>query len=172
MIRKAARQAAIWQKAAVNFGRVVINLSEYQLSEISLIADLQTILLETKCTSQWLEFEIDESVFRSDDPVVYQNLENIAKIGGALTVANFAEDRPILYLFEQLRIEKFKMSKSYTELPANGFVGSAMKDAMFTLARSLGIDVVAGSLGNDLLSSDKVMKASAATFYLRCNKRN
>ena len=185
-LRKAAKQAVTWQQSGINFGRIAINLSETQLSQSSFIADLQSILLTTNCSSQWLEFEIDEAIFRSDSPVVYENLMNIAKIGGALTVANFAEDRPILYLIEQLRIEKFKLSKSYINMRSRNPIGAAMKDAVFALTRSLGVDVVAESLGDVSETpfagskpfnaqrgwfSTTAMKASETTFYLRCNKR-
>ncbi|ABM03616.1 diguanylate cyclase/phosphodiesterase with PAS/PAC sensor(s) [Psychromonas ingrahamii 37] len=189
MIRKAALQAVIWQKAAINFGRIAINLTEVQLSQFSLIGDLQTILLETKCSIEWLEFEIDEVTFKSDNPTVYENILNISKMGMALTVDKFGADRPLFRLFEQLTIDKFKIAPHFTDGSVN-FVNRALQDGFLFLSRSLGVTVVADSLANNTdgepaipnkISNEvepasqqlhsKAMKASEITFHLRCHKR-
>ncbi|MFT6924836.1 MAG: diguanylate cyclase (GGDEF)-like protein/PAS domain S-box-containing protein [Psychromonas sp.] len=186
MIRKAALQAVIWQKAAINFERIAINLTDVQLSQVSLIGDLQTILLETKCSREWLEFEIDEVIFKSDNPTVYENLINLSKMGIALTVDKFAADRPLFRLFEQLTIDKFKISPHFTKEGYVDFVSHALQDGLLVLSRSLGVTVVSDTLagntddeptisnkfepvGQQLHS--KAMNASEITFYLRCHKR-
>ena len=186
MLRKAAMQAVAWQSSGINFGRIAIKLAPVQLSKIDFIADLQTIFLETKCSSQWLEFEIDEVVFETVCPTVRGNLLNISKLGIALTIDNFGEERAFLQLFEQLKIEKLKISKQYTEGVYSHFVGKGIQEAILGLTRSLGIDMVAESLGSAREEScsnpdkfdagkgwlqNKAMKASEATFYLRCHKR-
>ncbi len=186
MLRKAAMQAVIWKKSAINFGRVAIKLPAQQLAENDFIAQLQSILLQSKCSSQWLEFQIDEAVFASICPVVRTNLVNISKLGIALTLDNFGEDRPFLQLFEQLRIEKLKISKHYTEGCYSHFVGEGIQQAMRALTRSLGIDLVAESLHSTGESSaasadnlapgkgwleNNAMNPAEATFYLRCHKR-
>ncbi len=185
MLRKAARQAVIWKKSAINFGRIAIKLPSQHLSENDFIAQLQSILLESKCSSQWLEFQIDEAVFASICPVVRGNLVNISKLGIALTLDNFGEERPFLQLFEQLRIEKLKISKHYTEGKYSHFVGQGIQQAMLALTRSLGIDLVAeslhsaseGSAAGDNPAAGKgwlennAMNPAEATFYLRCHKR-
>jgi len=194
MIRKAALQAVIWQKADINFGRIAINLTDEQLSQFSFIGDLQTILLETKCSREWLEFEIDEVIFKSVNPTVYENLINLSKMGIALTVDKFGEDRPLFRLFEQLTIDKFKISPHFTEEKDADFVNSALQDGLLVLSRSLGVTVVSNSLANNndgepaipnkiadkisdkcepagQQSCSKAMKASEITFYLRCHKR-
>ena len=186
MLRKAAMQAVIWQNSAINFGRIAINLSQAQLSKNAFIADLQTILLETKCSSQWLEFGIDETVFETVCPTIHENLLNLKRLGIALTVNNFAEERAVLQLLEQLGIEKLKIPKNHIGGSSSRLVNDGLQSALFVLARSLGIDVVGDSLVNMTEESysnskkfdagggwleSKAMKASEATFYLRCHKR-
>ncbi|PKH03853.1 diguanylate cyclase [Psychromonas sp. MB-3u-54] len=190
MIRKAALQAVTWQKAAINFGRIAINLTDVQLSHFSFIGDLQTILLETKCSIEWLEFGIDEVIFKSDNPTVYENLINLSKMGIALTVDKFGADRPLFRLFDQLTIDKFKISPHSTEERHVDFVNRAQQDGLLVLSRSLGVTVVSDSLANSMDGEpaipnkrsnkfepvgqqlhSKAMKASEITFYLRCHKR-
>ncbi|MGB5446705.1 MAG: diguanylate cyclase [Psychromonas sp.] len=178
MIRKVALQAVTWQKAGINFGRIAINLTDLQLSQVSFIGDLQTILLETKCSREWLEFAIEEVIFNSDNPTVYENLINLSKMGIALTVDKFGADRALFKLFEQLTIEKFKISPQVTDVGYVDFVNSALKDGFLALSRSLGVSVVSDSLANNsgaepagLPLHSKAMQASEITFYLRCHKR-
>ncbi|WP_372881195.1 diguanylate cyclase domain-containing protein [Psychromonas sp.] len=186
MIRKAAMQALSWQKAGINFGRIAISVTEALLSQPGLLADLQTILLETKCAKEWLEFEVDEITFKNYNPLVYENLINLSKMGIALTIDKFGEERPLFRLFEQLTIDKFKLSKHFTEGVYVDFVNRAIQDGLFVMARSLGMTVVSDSLVNKADGESgvvnrfnstgqrlqsKAMKASEITFYLHCNKR-
>lgn len=177
MIRKAALQAVTWQKAAINFERIAINLTDEQLSQFSLIGDLQTILLETKCSSEWLEFEIDEVIFKNDNPTVYENLINLSKMGIALTVDKFGADRPLFRIFERLTIDKFKILPHFTEKGDLDFVNRALQDGLLVLSRSLGVTVVSDSIANNTDGAagqqlhSKAMKASEIAFYLRCHKR-
>ncbi|MGB5444872.1 MAG: EAL domain-containing protein, partial [Psychromonas sp.] len=185
-IRKAALQAVTWQKATIYFGRIAISLTEAQLSQPSLIADLQTILQETKCSREWLEFKIEEMTFKNFNPIIFENLINFSKMGISLTIDKFGEDRPLFRLFELLTIDKFKISKHLSEGVYVDFVNRAIQDGVFALTRSLGVTVVSDSLGNNTdgapAISDKLdpagqqlhskaMKASEITFYLHCNKR-
>jgi len=186
MIRKAATQAVAWQKAEINFARIAINLTELQLSQLSLIADLQSILQETTCSRRSLEFEIDELIFKNDSAVIHENLLNLSKMGIALTIDKFAEERALFKLFERLKIDKFKLSNYFTEGVYADFINRAIQDGLLVMISSLGLTAVSDSLGNmtDGVSSisnkfsaegnlrpNKAMKASEITFYLRCNKR-
>ncbi|MCW8995302.1 MAG: diguanylate cyclase, partial [Psychromonas sp.] len=185
ILHKAAMQAADWQKKAINFGRIVIHLSEVQLAQYAFIAELQTVLLETKCRSQCLEFEIDEVCFESYSPIVYENLKNISKMGISLTVVNFAQERGVFSLFKQLKIDKLKITAGHRDNVPNRFINNAVREALFVLTQSLGIDIVSDSLDNMAEASfskhnsseinhskhqNVAMKASEATFYLRCHK--
>lgn len=186
VIHDAAKQAAAWHKQGINFGRITVNLSLVQLSQISFIADIQTVLKESGCLSRWLEFEINEVIYNSDSMTVHENLQNISKLGIILTVDDFGANCPVMYLIESLNIAKFKISKHYTHGVPGNLVGEAMVKSVIVLAHSLGIDVVGDGienaqqeafLTNQHIDSGqgylqaKPMKAAAATFYLRCNKR-
>jgi diguanylate cyclase (GGDEF)-like protein/PAS domain S-box-containing protein len=181
MIRKAALQAVTWQQSAIQFGRITIKLSLVQLSQASFIADLQLILKETQCASQWLEFAMDEDVFKTNSTTVHDNMLNISKLGIALTLDNFAAEFPLLYLFEQLRIEKLKLAKHYIQ---GEFIADAVIKSVTVLAQGLGLELVGDTLQSvphssfpmtdDCANQAKYpvnpMKATEATFYLRCNK--
>ncbi len=186
MLRKAALQAVTWQKSAINFGRIAINLSQAQLEQISFLADLQTILKETDCSGQWLEFEIEKSILRHASLEVLSNLTNIRKMGIAFTIRNFGIASAVLDLINILAIEKLKISTHATINGSGYLVNDAHFNASNLFANSLGLSIVGDGLDNaqqETFSTNqgfdaaqdhfktKAMKASEATFYLRCNKR-
>lgn len=186
MLRNAALQAVQWQNADINFGRMAIKLSKVELSQTSLIAEIQNILLDTGCHTSWLEFEIEADLFSCDLYAVQDNLLNISRLGIPLTVDGFGVDRSVLYSIGKLNIDKFKISSNVVQGAPDYLAGEAMIKSVFLLAKSLGIDVVGERIENaeqaDFLHEQKIdsvqgncqkspMKASETTFYLRCHKR-
>lgn len=92
----------------------------------------------------------------------------------------------MLYAIEHFRIEKIKISKHLQQRVPESLIPAALTKGIFVLARELGIDVIGEGLENvqqTVFSTSrriesgpghfqaKAMKASEATFYLRCNKR-
>ncbi len=185
MFTKAAKQAAKWHASGINFGRIALPLSKLELSQLSLIASIQKVLLNTGAKANWFEFEIEESLFSNDLYRVQENLLNLSRLGIALTVEGFGAERSVLYSIDKLNIDKFKISKHFIQGVPGFLAGEAMLKSVFVLANSLGIDVVGETIENDpcltsgdkILTQDKwnnqkeVMTAAEATFYLRCNKR-
>ncbi|TEW52066.1 sensor domain-containing protein [Psychromonas algicola] len=178
MFEKAAKQAASWHKSGINFGRIAFNLSKLELSQISLIGAIQKVLLNTNSQASWFEFAIEEHLFSSEVSTVQDNLLNLSRLGVSLTVDGFGADRSVLYSIGRLNIEKFKISKHFIQGVPGYLAGEAMIKSVFVLANSLGIDVVGEGMqeasllgGDESLPLNEPMKASEATFYLRCHKR-
>ncbi|MDN2664717.1 EAL domain-containing protein [Psychromonas sp. 14N.309.X.WAT.B.A12] len=186
MFTKAVEQAVKWHHAGINFGRIAFNISKAELSQLSLIASIQKIFLDTGAKANWFEFEIDEALFSNDLYTVQENLLNLSRLGISFTVDGFGAERSVLYCIDKLNIDKFKISKHFIQGVPGYLAGEAMLKSVFVLANSLGIDVVGDTIDNDpreqLINdhqfiADKnqptkeAMSASEATFYLRCHKR-
>ncbi|WP_019615886.1 sensor domain-containing protein [Psychromonas ossibalaenae] len=186
MLRKAAEQAVVWQKSAVNFGRIAVNISKAQLSQNCFIADLHSILKETNCSGRWLEFEVDKSILRHSSVEIQSNLLNLGKMGIALTITNFGIASTVLDLINLLGVEKLKVSKHYVSNSSGALVNEALSNSVNVFARTLGISVVGDTVENapqEVFSASqhsasaqvnaqvKAMKSTEMTFYLRCNKR-
>ena len=176
MFEKAAKQAAAWHASGINFGRIAFTLSKIELAQIGLIGALQEILLRTGCKANWFEFSIEEHLFSSDIPMAQENLLNLSRLGVSFTVDGFGADRSVLYSIGRLNIDKFKISKHFIQGVPGYLAGEAMIQSVFVLAKALGIDVVGDnieelSFDDSSQSTNEPMKASEATFYLRCYKR-
>lgn len=185
MIRKAALQAAHWQKSGINFGRIAIDLSKIQLTQINFIADLQSILKETQCAAQWLEFEVEKSTLHHSSYDIQVNLMNVSKMGIALTVTNFGVSTTVIDLINLLGVEKLRISNNHIKDGSAFLVNDAILKSSNIFATTLGLSIVSDVIGNHLhqgysplhgIATENVqvqaMKVSEATFYLRCNKRH
>jgi diguanylate cyclase (GGDEF)-like protein/PAS domain S-box-containing protein len=185
MFTKAAQQTVKWNKENILFGRISVQISASQLEQISLIADIQTIVKDTGCNVKDIEFEVCEATFECHNYTVHENLFNIHKLGFAITIGGFGSDIPVFHFIEPLGIEKFKIAENYIQHVPGRIVGQAMIKSVMLLAAELGIDVVGEVLDNDGLQMvngnyqiapiqavhSQPMKVSAASFYLRCHKK-
>ena len=185
MLEKVALQTVRWKKANIFFGRIAIHFSAIQLEQISLIADIQTIIKETGCNIKDIEFEVEEATFDSHNYTVHENLFNIHKLGVAITISGFGADIPVFHYIEPLGIEKFKIAEDYVQHVPGRLVGQAMIKSVMSLARELGVDVVGELIDSDEQQAfirehdiapaktyhPQAMKESEATFYLRCHKK-
>lgn len=185
MFIQAAKQAKKWHASGIMFGRIAITLSKLELSQISLIASIQKVLLDTGAKASWFEFAIEEELFSNELHRIQENLLNLSRLGIALTVDGFGAERSVLYSIDKLNIDKFKISKHFIQGVPGFLAGEAMLKSVFVLANSLGIDVVGEAIENDPCfinneqattgdkwnSQKEVMTAAEATFYLRCHKR-
>jgi len=183
IIRKAALQAANWHKSGVNFERITINISKLQLSQISFIADLQSILKETQCVAQWLEFEVEKSTLHHSSCDIQSNLMNSGKMGIALTVTNFGISSTVIDLINFLGVEKLRIADDYVKEGSGRLVNDAILKSSDIFARTLGLSIVSDVIGSSQQQAypprraeesvaAKAMKTCEATFYLRCNKRH
>ncbi|PKH04164.1 GGDEF domain-containing protein [Psychromonas sp. MB-3u-54] len=174
IIRKAGLQAVAWEKAQIKFGRIAINLFTIQLSQISFIAELQTILKETGCSTGQLEFLVDRTVLQHATTDILSNLDNLNKMGITLTITNLGIDANVLDLIHRLGVKNLKISDSQIN-SGSGILASELQLQCFKFfARSLSLNVVSDGLDTAEQANfvqEKVMSGPEATFYLRCNKR-
>jgi diguanylate cyclase (GGDEF)-like protein/PAS domain S-box-containing protein len=185
MIRKAALQAVAWGKANIKFGRIAVNLSKIQLSQIRFIADLQTILKETGCSTAQLEFFVDKTILRENSIDILSNLENVHKMGIALTVTNFGMAINVIDLINRLGVANLKISDSKNNNGSGSLVDDAQLKSVNVFARTLGLGVVSDWLDNGNqeeisafhqfksgranIIKKKGMSTAETTFYLSCN---
>jgi EAL domain-containing protein (putative c-di-GMP-specific phosphodiesterase class I) len=186
MIRNACLQAVAWEKAQFKFGRIAIDLFKIQLSQISFIAELQTILKETGCSTGQLEFLVDKAILLQASADILSNLDNINKRGLTLTVTNFGMATDLIDLINRLSIANLKISDPQSKNGSGSLANNAQIKSVKVFARSLGINILSDDLdnaeqkefstferpdsGEAKVVDKKVMSASEATFYLRCNK--
>jgi diguanylate cyclase (GGDEF)-like protein/PAS domain S-box-containing protein len=185
MIRKACLQAVAWEKAQIKFGRIAIALFKIQLSQISFIAELQTILKETGCSTRQLNFIVDKEILGDASTDILSNLNNANKMGITLTVRDFGMAADVIDLINRLGVANLKISDSQIENGLESLANNAQLKSANVFASSLGLNILSDAIdnaehkafssshrfdsGQEHFLHKKVMSVSEATFYLRCN---
>jgi diguanylate cyclase (GGDEF)-like protein len=139
----ACAQIALWKKAGQPVGRVSINVSALQFRDQRLIETLRTAMQRHGVRADELELELTESTLMSDDDTTERVVAVLRELGVALVVDDFGTGYSSLSYLKRLRPDKLKIDRSFVQdLPA-GADDRAVTQAILSMARALGVVVVA-----------------------------
>ncbi len=139
----ACAQIALWKKAGQSVGRVSINVSALQFRDQRLIETLRSAMQRHGVRADELELELTESTLMSDDDTTERVVAVLRELGVALVVDDFGTGYSSLSYLKRLRPDKLKIDRSFVQdLPA-GADDRAVTQAILSMARALGVVVVA-----------------------------
>ena len=142
-LREAARQIAAWRRGGVGVPRVAVNLSARQFHAPDLVERVARILAEAGVPSEWIELEITESTAMQDPAGAVRMLQRLRQRGLEVAMDDFGTGHSSLAMLRTLPIDGLKLDRSFVQhLPASGS-DAAVAAAVVTLARQLGLAVVA-----------------------------
>ncbi|MFT8718280.1 EAL domain-containing protein [Acetobacter sp.] len=136
--RRACKDAVSW-KHPLN---VSINVSPIQFATSDLPAILSTILRETGLSPERLSIEITENIFLQGR----QNLEilrSLREIGVGIVMDDFGTGYSSLSYLREFQFDKVKIDRSFIWDMLNESQSAAIVDAILSLGRGLGVDIVA-----------------------------
>jgi len=141
VLREACRQHKVWSEGGVVDGRVAVNISAHQIAEPGIVALVADVLAETGLPPSQLELELTESVFLRDLDAACANLRALRDLGVRCSIDDFGTGFSGLNYLTTLPIDKLKIDRSF--VMAISGVGSAIIDAILSLAKSLHVSVLA-----------------------------
>lgn len=128
--------------------RVSINLSAKQFSDPDLIPFIKMLCEKNDRTSDFMEFEITESLLIKNFDTVISTLKEIHALGIHISIDDFGTGYSSLGYLKRLPIDSLKIDRSFiSDLPEDKD-DSAIIDAIIALANSLGIKTVAEGVEN------------------------
>jgi diguanylate cyclase (GGDEF)-like protein len=142
-LHEACVQSRRWQAAGLAPVPVAVNLSARVFRERSFVTTLRAILDETRLDPRLLELEITESAVMQQSDATSATLEELSSLGIKLAVDDFGTGYSSLAYLKRFPIDKLKIDRSFVRgIPASGD-DTAITRAIVSLARSLGLRVVA-----------------------------
>jgi diguanylate cyclase (GGDEF)-like protein len=115
ILEKVFLQAVSWKKMNIDYEKISINISAQQLKDPDFLPFIEELLHNTKCNTDWIEFEIIES-FIIDDIIGAMNvLKKINKIGINISLDDFGTGYSSLSYLKKLPINKLKIDKSFID---------------------------------------------------------
>jgi diguanylate cyclase (GGDEF)-like protein/PAS domain S-box-containing protein len=148
-LHEACVQSRRWQAAGIAPVPVAVNLSARVFRERSFVTTLRSILDETRLDPTLLELEITESAVMQQSDATSATLEELSAMGIQLAVDDFGTGYSSLAYLKRFPIDKLKIDRSFVRgIPTSGD-DTAITRAIVSLARSLGLRVVAEGVETD-----------------------
>ena len=144
VLRQACQQARDWQSLNVNPITVSVNVSAIQFHKVDLPELISNVLTETGLDAQYLDIEITESVIMEDLDRMSRILNQIRKLGCAISLDDFGTGYSSLNYLRQFPIDILKIDRSFVdEIDANDSDKSAIIIAIIAMSHALNLKVIA-----------------------------
>jgi diguanylate cyclase (GGDEF)-like protein/PAS domain S-box-containing protein len=145
VLREACRQMRAWQTQFPESDSlaVSVNLSAKQLALPDIVEQIGAILWETGLDCRHLKLEITESVLMEDLEAITAVLQRLRAQGICISVDDFGTGYSSLSYLHRLPVDILKIDRSFITGLGLDAGRSAIVHAIITLARDLGMDVIA-----------------------------
>ncbi|MBT3884248.1 MAG: EAL domain-containing protein [Rhodospirillaceae bacterium] len=144
VIREAAKQARIWQRAFPKQElNVSVNIAPQQFTDPNLIDDIRDALAETKLPGQRLKVEITESAIMENPHEVTQRLNQIREMGVQLHVDDFGTGYSSLSHLHRFPIDALKVDRSFVISMGESDENMEIVRTIIALAHNLKLKTVA-----------------------------
>ena len=181
VLEKVFLQAVSWKEMNLEYEKISINISTKQLKDPEFLPYISTLLKQTKCDPNWIEFEIIESFIIDDVNEAIYVLDKIDSLGINISLDDFGTGYSSLSYLKKLPIKKLKIDKSFIDDIPYDENDKIITKTIINLAKDLGIEVLAegietkeqekfliengctlvqGYLYNEALSVDKINEKS------------
>lgn len=140
---QAARQMADWRRRQVPVPRVAVNLSPRQFHDPDLAERLERILAAAGVPAEWIELEITESAAMENPEGAVQVLRHLRARGHQVAMDDFGTGHSSLAMLRTLPLDVLKLDRSFVRHLPDSETDAAVAEAAITLARRLGLSVVA-----------------------------
>jgi diguanylate cyclase (GGDEF)-like protein/PAS domain S-box-containing protein len=145
ILRTACRQGARWLAASRGLARFTlsVNLSSRQFAQPGLVQQIAAVLEETGFPAECLALEITETDAMGDAESTVHRLRELKALGVQLAVDDFGTGYSSLAYLKRFPVDVLKIDRSFVSGIETDAVDMAIVTATVSLARALGLRVVA-----------------------------
>ncbi len=168
VLRRACREVGSLANHAVEETiPVSINLSCRQFSQNALVQNIHNILLETDFSPDNLRLEITESVFFEHHERAVMMLNQLRDSGVEINIDDFGTGYSNLGYLKKLPVSALKIDRSFVSMIDENGKNDEIVRAIVTLARNLGLKVVAEGIETDAqLAALKALECESGQGFL------
>jgi diguanylate cyclase (GGDEF)-like protein len=144
VLTEACRTLVDWKQREPDLDlRLAVNISGRHLIEGDLTADLDVALAITGADPSMLEFELTETHLLEDLEQATSVLNTLRARGIAIAVDDFGTGYSSMNYLRNLPVDVIKIDRSFVARSTEAGYDSTVIEAILTIARSLGLEVVA-----------------------------
>jgi diguanylate cyclase (GGDEF)-like protein len=169
ILQSACEQLEVWRKQFPQLTSLVVNVnfSAMQLKQVDILEQLQTILPQAKLPGFGLKLEITESCILEAVNWEAERLKQLKELGIGLCIDDFGTGYSSLSRLHEFPIDTLKIDRSFVNRLHLNSSHHDTVNMIVNLAHSLGMDVVAEGVENDIqLEKLKQLNCEFAQGYL------
>lgn len=149
VLNEVIRQGALWRDQGYSNLRVSINLPEIQFRQPDFVTHLERELATAKLPGYWLEFEFSELFLMKENAHTLERLSALKSLGVGITIDDFGVGYSNLNVLRRLPVDTIKIDRSLVFKAPESRDDAAVVDAILSMARSMGLIVVAEGVENE-----------------------
>lgn len=149
VLRDAVRQMATLVRAGYKQLRVAVNLSARQFQEANLVSHIRQYLEDEGLAPHHLELEITETLMMYSMENTVTALRGLHELGVSVALDDFGTGYSSLQYLKDFHIQHLKIDKSFIDGLPLGARDAAITMAIVSMARALGIKVIAEGVEED-----------------------
>ncbi len=142
VLRRACRQNQEWRQMGLNDLRMAVNLSPRQFADADLVNAIEDALSQSGMPARLLELEITESMALHDIHRSEKLACAIRGLGVTIAIDDFGTGHSSMGRLERLPVDAIKIDRSFVQGISGKPKDRAIIEAIATLGRALGLDVV------------------------------
>ena len=143
VLKRACLDTLAWHRAGHHYLSVAVNLSARQFQEVNLVPTVQATLRESGLPTRALELELTESVAMKDVRTTEMVLQQLSRMGVAISLDDFGTGYSSLAYLRRLPIDALKIDKSFVDDIPGDSDANAVAATIISMAHSLKITVIA-----------------------------
>jgi len=169
VLREALKQLKIWGRLSGPQLFVNVNVSGRQLFDKRIIDVISNAILEFEIDPKCINLELTESSLVEDVDRAIGILHELKKLGVGIAVDDFGTGHSSMSYLKQFPVDTIKIDKCFVRGIPEDDVDTAIVEAIFALAKSLKLDVVAEGVETkaqyDFLKQKNCVKVQGYLFY-------
>lgn len=163
VIVRACRHMKQWKEDGVRFRRLAVNISPRQFHQQDFVERVIRAFSETGADPAGLEMEITEGTVMVNVESVIEKMHALKQLGVQFAIDDFGTGYSSLAYLKRLPLDRIKIDQSFTKDVVSDPSDAAIVDAIVSMARSLGLEVVAEGVENaDVLEA---LEARSCTIF-------
>ncbi|WP_052353858.1 putative bifunctional diguanylate cyclase/phosphodiesterase [Neobacillus jeddahensis] len=143
VLKTSCLQNKRWQEQGFRPIPISVNISMRQFSEGNFVETVKRILDETELDPNYLELEITESISMSNIESVISKLQDLKKLGIAISIDDFGTGYSSLNYLKRFPIDTLKIDQSFVRDIRRNAGNRAIVKTIISMANNLDLDVIA-----------------------------
>jgi len=143
ILKKACQTSARWFDTYHRRIAIAINITAVEFQDANLVGNIQSLLLEYKIPSNYIELEITENVVMTDIERAMNSIIKLQNMGIKVSIDDFGTGYSSLAYLRELPIDKIKIDRSFIQEVASNDSDLTIVKSMIELSHGLGKRVLA-----------------------------